>query len=827
MNIKFSKNLKTTTVAVLMILLMVSSVYALTAPVKAQVSATQQTTGPLPTGVTPNVTINPRAFLSFTPTTVGINQQVLVNVWTTAPPNADRLHHDYQITITAPDGSNTTKTIDSEVADGTAWFTLTPTQIGTYQLQFNFLGTYFPAGRYSVGYMVTNTTGTLYTESMYYTPASTSVQNLTVQQDMVSSFPAMPLPTDYWTRPVTANNREWWSILGNFPWVNGNTHDFAGPYVIAPTSAHVVWRRQGAIAGLVGGESGQLSIDASQVIGAGAAGNPSVIYDGRCYETYAKQGVGNVAACYDLQTGQIYYEIPIAQGGVTPTYVSDTASASEGGSTNMGVGAELIAFSGAQMIKIDPWTGLVLTNVTCMSGTFFDNNYVLSVQTINASAGNYRLINWTTVGTSSTFASRIVSNITFPWSNIGTVYDLNTSVGVQITTPTSTGGALTQQIATAASLTTGQILWNMTIDGGSFSSSCCVADNGKVAILVDKGYYLCYDLLTGKELWQSPTMDYPWDAPAFGAYDVASAYGMIYRSAYTGVYAFNWTNGNIVWKFESTTPYQFETPYTDANGTSVYSWNGGILVANGMVFDYNTEHSPTEPITRGWGLYAINVTTGTNVWNVTAYSGSRTFRGAVSDGYLAFDNFYDGYMYVYGKGLSSTTVTAPQTQITAGQNAVISGTVLDKSPGAPNTPCVSDNSMGVWMDYIYMQQPKPANVTGVPISIDAMAPNGNMIHIATVTSDGMSGTFGYTWAPTTVGQYTIYATFVGDDSYGSSFATTYATVTNAVVTTTAPTTSTLSIGATSTDTLLMALIGGIIAIIIAIGIVGVLLLKKK
>jgi hypothetical protein len=131
------------------------------------------------------------------------------------------------------------------------------------------------------------------------------------------------------------------------------------------------------------------------------------------------------------------------------------------------------------------------------------------------------------------------------------------------------------------------------------------------------------------------------------------------------------------------------------------------------------------------------------------------------------------------------------------------------------------------MDYIYMQQPKPATVTGVPISIDAMDPNGNMVHIATVTSDGMSGTFGYTWAPTTVGQYTIYATFAGDDSYGSSFATTYATVANAVTTTAAPTTSAINLGQTTTDSLAMYVVAGVIAIIIAIAIVGVLLLKKK
>ena len=195
-----------------MALLMMTILPALSSLEKPIVSAqtTGQTTGSLPQGVTPQVIINPRAFLSFTPTTIGVNQPVLVNTWTTPPPDADRLHENYQITITAPDKTQTVETINSEVADGTAWFTFTPTQTGTYQLQFNFLGTYFPAGRYSVGQYVTGTTGTLYTDSMYYTPSSTGEQNLTVQNAMVSSWQGSPIPTGYWVRPVPSDDRNWW-----------------------------------------------------------------------------------------------------------------------------------------------------------------------------------------------------------------------------------------------------------------------------------------------------------------------------------------------------------------------------------------------------------------------------------------------------------------------------------------------------------------------------------------------------------------------------------------------------------------------------------------
>ena len=101
-------------------------------------------------------------------------------------------------------------------------------------------------------------------------------------------------------------------------------------------------------------------------------------------------------------------------------------------------------------------------------------------------------------------------------------------------------------------------------------------------------------------------------------------------------------------------------------------------------------------------------------------------------------------MYVFGKGQSATTVSAPQTAITAGTSSVITGTVLDQSPAQPGKAAVSDDSMGAYMEYLHMQQPidrmyHNITITGVPVSIDTVDPNGNSMHIATVTSD-VSGT---------------------------------------------------------------------------------------
>ncbi len=135
-------------------------------PVNAQQAAQQQTTGSLPSGVNPNATVSTKAFLSFRPNPVGVGQTILVNLWTTPAPGANRLHKDYTITITNPNGTTRIIKMDSYVADGTAWFEYLLDQVGTWKLKFDFQGTYYPAGKYNNGLIVTSG-GSAY-DSAYY-----------------------------------------------------------------------------------------------------------------------------------------------------------------------------------------------------------------------------------------------------------------------------------------------------------------------------------------------------------------------------------------------------------------------------------------------------------------------------------------------------------------------------------------------------------------------------------------------------------------------------------------------------------------------------------
>jgi hypothetical protein len=187
---------------------------------------------------------------------------------------------------------------------------------------------------------------------------------------------------------------------------------------------------------------------------------------------------------------------------------------------------------------------------------------------------------------------------------------------------------------------------------------------------------------------------------------------------------------------------------------------------------------------------------------------------------------YDGFMYVFGKGKSATTVLAPQTQIMSGNKIVITGTILDQSPAQPGTPCVSQGSMSTQMEYLHMQHPidgvdHKATLTGVPVSLDAVDPNGNYIHIGDTTTEGYSGTFGYNWQPEIPGQYTITATFSGDDSYGSSFATTYTLVGIA------SSTQTQAPQQIATPDYTLTIIGMGIAIIVSFAIGVAIILRKR
>lgn len=437
-----------------------------------------------------------------------------------------------------------------------------------------------------------------------------------------------------------------------------------------------------------------------------------------------------------------------------------------------------------------------------------------------------------TVVLATNITQRVASNITWPISSLPATTDYTAGVAVYVGSINPSGvsgtGVTIGQFMTGINLKTGQVMWNITTiktgDGSEsfFSTNDCVADNGVFIARGLEGNMMGWDLYTGQLKW-STQLPYPWGE--FGPYHIATGYGMYITGSYAGVFGINEANGKIAWNFHAYTPYAFETPYQTGMNGSEYAFHVGVQIADGKLYISSAEHTPSEPLTRGLNLYCLNIFTGEQLWNYSAsqVDQSRTFTGAIAEGYLVFGSEYDAVMYVFGKGQSATTVSVPQTQITTNESAIISGTVLDQSPGQPGTACVSAESISAWMNYLHAQAPIPMNVKGVPVSIDAVDPNNNFVNIAKVTSD-MSGTFSYVWTPTIAGSYKITATFAGDDSYGSSYAQAAAVVVNAPQATPPPTIAPVN-AATPTDVMTYSLIAAI-AVIVALAVVAILLLKK-
>jgi len=839
---------KTKLTAAIVLALLMASVTLMAMQVQpAKAAGVLQETLPSapPTGVTPTETITTLARLSLRPNPVGLGQTVIVNAWLHPSVNTYIHYWGFKLTITKPDGTVNVITMQPTYSEGFSWYEFVPDQLGEWKVKFDFPGCYFPKGTYNgVGtpevfsYYGDDPTvpGYYFNFSSYYLPSSAEERTFTVQADMVASWPPSPLPTDYWTRPVSPENREWYPIMGDYPWVGpgggagwpadtsiyepGGTYGTFTPYVQAPDTAHIVWRRLGAISGMQGGASGTTSF------GSGG-GTPTIIYQGRCYQTVTKSMMQlingtdqswptSVWECYDLRTGQVYWDIT---GVTAPTFIEYNYGASAAG-TEAAVTASLVAIAGGRMIKYNPYTGAATLNVsiapftTWSNPTYYMNGYALSVQVINDGGligrtyginGTYRLINWTTLGNSADFSSRIMNNISWPWGfvyvpgvlseiivppetqahSITAKLDVEAGYCVSVQDIKSLAGALIGIRIIGVSLTTGATTFNITDD--PWINWAVIADHGKVAVpQMGKGTIKAWNLATGTLAWtSSPVMDMPWDG--LGAYSEQSAYGMIFKSTYGGVYAFDWDTGNMVWHFKAPTQDPYESTYADENGTTWYSFNAANFIADGKVFMYNTEHSPTNPLTRGWKLFCVNATTGENIWNITGPMSP----GAVADGYLAASNTYDGYMYVFGQGKSATTVTAPQTAVPLGTSVMIQGTVLDQSPGDQGSfqnptqrldsqktvPCVSAASMETQMEYLYMQHPIDGLLhneilTGVPVTLSAISSNGTYISIGTTTTNGYSGAYGLAWTPPNEDTYTINANFAADASYGSSMATT-------------------------------------------------------
>jgi hypothetical protein len=307
------------------------------------------------------------------------------------------------------------------------------------------------------------------------------------------------------------------------------------------------------------------------------------------------------------------------------------------------------------------------------------------------------------------------------------------------------------------------------------------------------------------------------------------AYKKLYTGGYGGeFFCYDLKTGKLLWEYNNT----FSAHETPWGNYPIFP----AAICDGKVYVYSGEHSPNVPPYKGSRVRCLNATTGEEMWTMLSWGAVGAFADEgfpVADGSLVYYNCYDMQIYCLGKGSSETTITASPKVSVHGNKVLIEGTVIDTAAGTaqkeqaarfPNgVPAVSDASMGEWMEYVYMQKPIPKDATGVTVSLDTLDPNGNFVHIDTVATD-TSGLYSHMFTPEVPGKYTIIATFVGSNSYYGSYAETAIGVDEAPPATPAPEYPqpfdfTLPIVGTG--------IAIIIAVIIAVAIAALLILRKK
>jgi len=716
------------------------------------------------------------AFISLTPNPVGVGQRVHVRLFLSRfPPNATLYYHGFQYIITKPDGTTQIGGPFMSDPNGAYDFEFTPSMVGNYTVEFKYPGETFNMGTVIINRLPSQARATL-----------------TVQQEQVQPWPEVPLPTDYWTRPVSAEFREWWSITGN--WLQGG-YDAAGrmyadaaafnPYTQAPRSPHVVWVKEAAMGGLIGGEYGSQNyypgIQYDSLV------TPPLVINGKLYYRLFSSLSGAAGryrgfVCVDLRTGQELWRNTTGNIDLGQVYVSM-------GYNGQGGRAFLWDVSSTTWTVYDAWSGdarWYLTGALTGSDRWVlrGSNGDLYIYIDGGTTTSPWLLMWNSTKAwdaygffsggslrndrpgSFNWTLGIQWNVTVPnvapWGfSRPTRYALDPSSKVIVlagTPPEAPNSGL--QVMIGYDAITGQQLWvkNFTWQG-TLNNRWAVGEGMLVQMNMDILRRSGIDLKTGEQLWLSDPTAAPWGMyTAYGR----NAYGKCYSGAYDGyMRAFDLKTGKEVWEYYIGNS-GLETPY----GT--WPVFNGPIIGDHVVFAGYSEHTPNTPLYRGAKTFALDADTGKELWSIDAWLSLR----ALADGYLVTVNAYDNRIYAIGKGPSATTVSAPKTAVPKGSAVLIEGSVLDESPGQAGTPCVAKESMSAWMEYLHMQKPCPAEVKGVPVKLMAMRADGTVIDIGTAVTNGYYGVFSYAWTPPSEGQYTVVATFEGDESYGSSSAAT-------------------------------------------------------
>jgi hypothetical protein len=794
-------------------------------------------------------------FASVAPKLIGVGQTLTVNLWTNPVPTkynyAPAFNGYYGVTVTfvRPDGSKDTfMPTDATGAYaagqmeslGALYFYYQPNMAGNWSVSFTM-----PAQN------ITDSSGTV-----QYLGCTSNTFDFTVQTDpvlagLLNGYPWAELPNEntYWSYPINANNREWRAISGDWTGiyfvaatVQSPTALRWQPYGSGPGTAHIVWDQAVYPGGIIGGSYSSKNYDIPQnfpeITG-------TVVMDGKVYlnvpntQSYG-QNFGQFR-CIDEATGQILYT---ANGAISyGIHIPGNTYGQSASAASLGEAQVLLASSWGSSYTPYLW-GSSRVNGVSYWNYYYPLTGALIYQFSNASEA--QLIDGTVLAFGTGTVAGQTGNYVYRW-NMTSVKNNDWPTGItwKVPAPKTLTGAYPSIFAVSSDASvivvgtknqywgydadTGASIWNLTAPYPITSNEEIPLANVDDFIIWDAtaSTWHCYSIKTGTELWETPSVaSSPWASTWTVYYAETNDLNNVYFTAPDGaVRAYSLTDGHLIW---TSTPI----PSTEYTQNAVTLAMAGMIMVGGNIYVYAgySLGYQLNPVPRFAMTLCINATTGDIVWTLNG----GVAPAAAANGYLIEAGVFDGNIYCLGKGPTSTTVTAQQQ---VGGSVLIQGSILDTSSASssadltamfPNgVPAISDADMSVWMDYLHMQNSTllndPPECIGVSVTLTAVGHDGDTIPIGTATSD-YEGNYGFQWTPSTSGLYTIYATFEGSNSYYKSSASTHATV--SAVSESPSATQTVQPLVSNSD-LLVYLAVGVVAIIVAIVIATVLMLRKK
>jgi hypothetical protein len=258
-------------------------------------------------------------------------------IWTAQPLQNSAITNNirkenYVLTITAPDGTNTTQNYPVVANTGGEQFTTyVPQQVGNYTANFVFQGMTYPTLS-----QVTSTVPLTAATNASINALAGDVylgdhisETFTVQQQPLQTI-NYPLPTSYWTRPINGENTNWYIVASN--WLGPSSYQFGSaaqtgtgyniyqPDGTAPMSGHILWTKPMEFGGVVGGSNTAVS--------------GATFYSGSSYQPRFYNSI--------IMNGILYYKVPFGGWGSTTTVYGNGNTASNTGYPTV-VGGAFIA----------------------------------------------------------------------------------------------------------------------------------------------------------------------------------------------------------------------------------------------------------------------------------------------------------------------------------------------------------------------------------------------------------------------------------------------------------------------------------------------------